>query len=91
MRGRRSYAAVGVGVPAPAAGAGAEAAPVSPASSSLSSSAPLRQSQVMQRSMTPRLFSFLTTNFAWHAGHGCGIGLSHETKSHSFFFQFEQP
>jgi hypothetical protein len=45
----------------------------------------------MQRRVTPRLVSFLRTNFALQIGHGWGIGLSHATKSHCFFAQFEQP
>ena len=59
--------------------------------SSVSSDPSLRQSHSMQRSVMPRLVSFLRTNFAWQIGHGCGMGLSHATKSHCFFAQFEQP
>ena len=55
------------------------------------SSTPCFQSHSMQRSVVPLLFSFLRTNFALQIGHGCGIGLSHATKSHCFFAQFEQP
>jgi hypothetical protein len=59
--------------------------------SSDSSAPSLFQSHSMQRSRIPRLFSFFSTNFAWHTGHGCGMGLSHATKSQPFFAQFEQP
>jgi hypothetical protein len=55
------------------------------------SSTPCFQSHSTQRSVVPLLFSFLTTNLAWQIGHGCGTGLSHATKSHCFFAQFEQP
>ena len=58
---------------------------------SSSSVAPDFQSQVRQRRTTPLLFSFLTTNLAWHAGHGCGIGRSQVTNSQPFDFQFEHP
>jgi hypothetical protein len=58
---------------------------------SSASSMPWRQSHSMQRSVMPRLVSFLSTNLALHVGHGCGTGLSHATKSHCFFAQLEQP
>jgi hypothetical protein len=58
---------------------------------SSASSLPCFQSHSRQRSMTPRLFSFLTTNLALQIGHGCGTGLSQATKSHCFLAQFEQP
>lgn len=59
--------------------------------SSDSSAPSLRQSHSMQRRVVPRFVSFLSTNLAWHTGHGCGMGLSHATKSQPFFAQFEQP
>jgi hypothetical protein len=59
--------------------------------SSVSSAPSLFQSHSMQRSRMPLLVSFLSTNLAWQIGHGCGMGLSHATKSHCFFAQFEQP
>ena len=59
--------------------------------SSDSSAPSLRQSHSMQRKVVPRFVSFLSTNLAWHTGHGCGMGLSQATKSQPFFAQFEQP
>ena len=59
--------------------------------SSDSSAPSLRQSHSMHRRVVPRFVSFLRTNLALQIGHGCGIGLSHATKSHCFFAQFEQP
>jgi hypothetical protein len=61
-------------------GGGGGAAAASASRSSLSADQP--QSSFRQRSRTPDLDTFSTTNAAWHCGQGRGTGRSQLTKSH---------